>query len=170
MTGAGTTVVELSVVTGAGTTGTTVVSPLVEAVAGTTEGADTAGTKQSSNPASSSTTVSATGGEKTGATGAGAEGTDLVVRRLTDGKEKIFKLVSDYAFDKKGTMLVMKTTKAAKDSNSMAFVFIYNLSTEKIDAIMRSRNDAKNFSFDEEGTQPAFVVERVRVKKSRQKF
>ncbi len=106
------------------------------------------------------------------ASGAGAttEGTDLIVRRLTDGKEKTFKLVSDYTFDKKGTKLVIKTTKASKDSNSVAFLLLYNLATDKTDTIMRNLNEAKNFSFDEEGTQLAFVVERDSSTKALQKF
>jgi dipeptidyl aminopeptidase/acylaminoacyl peptidase len=102
--------------------------------------------------------------------GAAAEGTDLIVRRLSDGKEKTFKLVSDYTFDKKGTRLVIKTTKASKDSNSIAFVLLYNLASDKTDTIMRNLNDAKNFSFDEEGTQLAFVVERDSSTKALQKF
>jgi dipeptidyl aminopeptidase/acylaminoacyl peptidase len=101
---------------------------------------------------------------------AAAEGTDLVVRRLSDGREKIFKLVGDYAIDKQGTAIVMKTTKAAKDSNSTAFVLLYNPSTEKTDTLMRNLNDAKNFSFDEAGKQLAFVVERDSSTKALQKF
>jgi dipeptidyl aminopeptidase/acylaminoacyl peptidase len=102
--------------------------------------------------------------------GSAAEGTDLVVRRLSDGKEKTLKLVSDYAFDKKGTRLVLKTTKAAKDSNSIALVLLYNLQTEKMDTIMRGLSDGKNYSFDEEGTQLAFVAERDSSTKALQKF
>ena len=101
---------------------------------------------------------------------ASAEGTDLVIRRLSDGKEKIFKLVGDYAMDKQGTVIVMKTTKAAKDSNSMAFVLLYNPLTEKADTLMRNLNDARNFSFDESGKQLAFVVERDSSTKALQKF
>ena len=101
-------------------------------------------------------------GDDAAGAGAATEGTDLIVRRLSDGKEKTFKLVSDYTFDKKGTRLVMKTTKASKDSNSIAFVLLYNLAADKTDTIMRSLNEAKNFSFDEEGTQLAFVAERDR--------
>ena len=111
----------------------------------------------------------AEGDEAPGA-GAATEGTDLVVRRLGSGKEKTFKLVGDYLFDRKGTKLVMKTTKAAKDSASMAFVLLYNLATEKTDTILRSFNEVKNFSFDEEGTQLAFVVERDSSIKALQKF
>lgn len=102
--------------------------------------------------------------------GAAAEGTDLIVRRLGDGKEKTFKLVSDYAFDKKGTKLVLKTTKSAKDSNSVAYVLVYNLQSEKTDTIMRNLNDGKNFVFDEEGKQLAFVAERDSAAKALQKF
>jgi dipeptidyl aminopeptidase/acylaminoacyl peptidase len=109
-------------------------------------------------------------GDDASGAGSSAEGTDLVVRRLTDGKEKTFKLVSDYTFDKKGTKLVIKTTKASKDSNSIAFVLLYNLASDKTDTIMRNLNDAKNFSFDEEGTQLAFVVERDSSTKALQKF
>ena len=54
------------------------------------------------------------------ATAAASEGTDLIVRRMSDNKEKIFKLVSEYYFDKKGTRLLIETTKNSKDSNSKA--------------------------------------------------
>ena len=109
-------------------------------------------------------------GDDAAAAGAATEGTDLIVRRMSDGKEKTFKLVSDFAFDKKGTRLVMKTTKASKDSNSIALVLLYNLVADKTDTIMRKINDGKNFSFDEEGTQLAFVAERDSSTKALQKF
>ena len=109
-------------------------------------------------------------GDDTPGGGAAAEGTDLIVRRLSDGKEKTFKLISDYAFDKKGTRLVLKTTKAAKDTNSIAFVLMYNLASDKTDTLMRNLNDGKNFTFDEEGTQLAFVAERDSSTKALQKF
>ena len=109
-------------------------------------------------------------GDDASGSGAAAEGTDLIVRRLSDGKEKTFKLVSDYVFDKKGTRLALRTTKAAKDTNSIAFILLYDLASDKTDTIMRNLNDAKNFSFDEEGTQFAFVVERDSSTKALQKF
>lgn len=102
--------------------------------------------------------------------GAASEGTDLVVRRLSDNKERTFKLVSEYYFDKKGTKLLVETTKNSKDSNSRAAVLIYNLASEKLDTVMRSFNDAKNFGFDEEGVQLAFVAERDSSAKALQKF
>ncbi len=102
--------------------------------------------------------------------GAATEGTDLMVRRMSDGKEKTFKLVSEYLFDKKGTKLLIETTPKAKDSTSMGYVLLYNLSLEKTDTLMRNINDGKNFAFDEEGMQLAFVAERDSSKKALQKF
>ncbi len=102
--------------------------------------------------------------------GAATEGTDLVVKRLDSAREKIFKLVSEYYFDKQGTKLLIETTKNTKDSNSKAMVLIYNLVTEKIDTVMKGFNDGKNFSFDEEGKQLAFVAERDSSTKALQKF
>ncbi len=102
--------------------------------------------------------------------GAASEGTDLIVRRMSDNKEKTFKLVSEYYFDKKGTKLLIETTRNSKDSNSRAMVLIYNLSSEKTDTVMKAFNDAKSFGFDEEGAQLAFVAERDSSTKALQKF
>lgn len=102
--------------------------------------------------------------------GAASEGTDLVVRRLGDNKERTFKLVSEYYFDKKGTKLLIETTKNSKDSNSRAAVLLYNLASEKLDTVMKAFNDAKNFGFDEEGAQLAFVAERDSSARALQKF
>ncbi|MCB0709518.1 MAG: hypothetical protein KDC15_09040, partial [Chitinophagaceae bacterium] len=99
-----------------------------------------------------------------------AEGTDLIVRHLADGKEKTFKLVNDYRFDKKGTKLLIETTPKSKDSASMGYVLLYHLTSGKIDTLMRHFNDAKNYSFDEDGNQLAFVAERDSSKKALQKF
>lgn len=102
--------------------------------------------------------------------GASAEGTDLVVRNMADGKVKTFKLVAEYLFDKKGNRLLIETTKAAKDSNSVAYVLLYTPASGKTDTLMRNFNDGKNFAFDEEGMQLAFVAERDSSKKALQKF
>lgn len=105
-----------------------------------------------------------------GGPGAGGDGTDLVVRRTSDNKERTFKLVSDYLFDKKGTRLLIETGKNPKDSNSKALVLLYNLQTEKVDTVMRGFNDGKSFVFSEDGTQLAFLAERDSSTKALQKF
>lgn len=102
--------------------------------------------------------------------GSGADGTDLVVRNVSTGKERTFTLVSDYLFDEKGSRLLIETSKNSKDSNSKAMVLIYNLAADRLDTVMRGFNDAKNFAFDKEGEQLAFVAERDSSTKALQKF
>lgn len=101
---------------------------------------------------------------------ANTEGTELNVKNLTTGAIRSFKLVSEYLFDEKGKSLLIKTTKNSKDSNSKAFVLIYRLQSGQVDTLMKSLNDAKNFAFDEAGSQLAFVAERDSSSKSLQKF
>jgi dipeptidyl aminopeptidase/acylaminoacyl peptidase len=102
--------------------------------------------------------------------GAASEGTDLVVRNNATGKTKLFKLVSEYYFDKKGTTLLIETTKNSKDSNSRATVLLYKPATEKIDTVLKAGNDFKNYVFDEEGKQLAFIAERDSAAKALTKF
>ncbi len=105
------------------------------------------------------------------AAGAGAsEGTDLVLKNLTDNRETVFTLVSEYYFDKKGTRLLIETTKGSKDSNSKALVLMYNLLSQKTDTVLKAFNDCKNYSFDETGNQLAFVAERDSSEKALLKF
>ena len=98
------------------------------------------------------------------------EGTELTVKNLMSGNDRKFKLVNDYSFDKKGTHLLIKTSKAPKDTFSKSYVLLYHLQNEKLDTIFKGFNDAKNFVFDEEGQQLAFVAERDSTAKSLQKF
>ena len=44
------------------------------------------------------------------------EGTELTVKNLTSGKDKKFKLVNEYYFDKYATQLLIKTGKVPKDT------------------------------------------------------
>lgn len=104
------------------------------------------------------------------AAGKTTEGTDLTVRELATGTEKKFKLVNDYLFDKKGTRLLIAVTKNPKDTNSKAFLLMYDLQKNHVDTVMKAFNDAKNFVFDEEGQQLSFVAERDSAAKALQKF
>ena len=99
-----------------------------------------------------------------------SEGTDLVIRNLTNNLEITFKLVSEFYFDKKGTRLLIETTKKSKDSSSKAFVLLYNLQKMRIDTILAKFNDAKNYAFDETGNQLTFVAERDSSEKALLKF
>ena len=109
-------------------------------------------------------------GDESTAAAAALEGTELIVKNLVTGIGLSFKLVSEYLFDEKGNRLLIETTKNRKDTNSKAFILIYKLATGKIDTLMKELNDAKNFSFDEEGNQLAFLAERDSSNKALQKF
>lgn len=88
------------------------------------------------------------------------DGTEVVLRRLDNGKEVAFKSINEYYFDKKGTKLLLEVSKNTKDSTSKALVLLYDIKAARTDTVMRGFNDAKNYAFDEEGNQLAFVSER----------
>jgi dipeptidyl aminopeptidase/acylaminoacyl peptidase len=98
------------------------------------------------------------------------EGTDLILRNLQTGEERKYILVSDYLFSKKGEKLVIGTTKKNNDSLSRAFVLLFNSASGKADTLLKGFNDIKNYAFDEDASQLAFVAERDSSAKSRRKF
>ncbi len=98
------------------------------------------------------------------------EGTDLVLRNLFTGEEKIFPLVSEFYFDKKGTKLLLETTRSTKDSLSKNSVWIVDLGSLQKKLISSGGNEFKNYSFSEDGSQLAFVAERTAKPKDLQKF
>ncbi|HEY0676735.1 MAG TPA: prolyl oligopeptidase family serine peptidase [Chitinophagaceae bacterium] len=98
------------------------------------------------------------------------EGTDMVLRNLTTGSEKKFKLVTDYIFSEKGNAFLVETSRKNGDTNSVAALVWVDPSSGKSDTIMKRFNDAKSFSFDREGSQLAFVAERDSVAKALRKF
>lgn len=98
------------------------------------------------------------------------EGAQIVLRKLADGVEKKFDRVGEYYFDKKGTRLLIETVKDKKDSNSKAYVLLYDLSSGRVDTVMKDFNDCRGFSFDETGRQLAFTAERDSSEKALIKF
>lgn len=101
---------------------------------------------------------------------AGNEGSDLVLHNLFTGKQRTFKYVSDYTFNKFGQKLVLRFTKAPKDSNSKSAVAIYDLRREVLDTVLKGGNDFKGFAFTEDGSKLAFVAERDTATKALHKF
>ncbi|MBB1282898.1 S9 family peptidase [Flavisolibacter sp. BT320] len=100
----------------------------------------------------------------------GGMGSDLVLHNLYNGKQKVFKNVSEYAFSKGGQKLVLRFTKAPRDSNSKPAVAIYDTKRDALDTILKGGNDFKNFAFSEDGSRLAFVAERDTATKALQKF
>src|SRR5688572_28127831 len=98
------------------------------------------------------------------------EGTELVLKNLKNGEEKVFPFVSEYFFDKGGKKLLVEATKNSKDSLSKAAVLLVDLENMKTDTISRGGNDFKNFTFSDDGSQLAFVAERDAKPKDLYKF
>ena len=98
------------------------------------------------------------------------EGTELILRNMSTGEQKNFKLVSEYFFNKKGNVLIVETTKKSNDLVTKATVVRIDLATSNEAIIFKNFNDAKGYRMDEEGLQLAFVAERDSSSKSLQKF
>ncbi len=98
------------------------------------------------------------------------EGTDLVVRNLTTGELKIYPLVSEYYFNKKGNILLMETTKKTGDTKVKPSVVKLDITSGNAATIFVGFNDAKSYRMDETGIQLVFVAERDSSAKSLQKF
>lgn len=97
-------------------------------------------------------------------------GTDLILRNLATGQEKIFSNVLEYYFSKKGQKLLIETAKNPKDSLSRPSVVYYDLKTSEAKVLSRGGNEFKNFSMTEDGSQVAWLAERDARPKELQKF
>jgi dienelactone hydrolase len=98
------------------------------------------------------------------------EGTELVLRNLYTGEEKVFPLASEYYFSKPGNTFIIETTRSNTDTLKKASVLWYSLANGKTDTVFRGFNEAKNFVLDDAGTQLAFIAERDSSAKALQKF
>lgn len=108
--------------------------------------------------------------EEPAAGGTANAGSDLVLRSLATGKDKVFKNVVDYYFNTYGQKLMMRTSKSPRDSGSKAAVLMYDLAKEKLDTVLKGGNDFKGFAFTEDGSKAAFVAERDTNTKALQRF
>lgn len=108
--------------------------------------------------------------EEPGGTAGAAEGTDLVLRNLVQGREKTFKNVVDYSFNKYGQKLVMRVSKSAKDSPGVNAVLVYDLQQNRLDTILKGGNDFRSFALSGDGKKIAFLADRDTNTKALQKF
>lgn len=100
----------------------------------------------------------------------GEEGTELMIRYLSNNQKRSILLVNEYVISKYGNVAAIKTTKKNGDTKSHAFVLQLTAQTNKIDTVLKTFNDAKSFVFDDAGKQLVFVAERDSTKKESQKF
>lgn len=87
------------------------------------------------------------------------EGTDLIVKNLNSGVDRIFKYVSDYTFSKDGKQLVFACTGSKKDKQAPQGVFLLNTEKGTLKTLVKGKGNFKNFVFDEENEHLAFLGE-----------
>jgi dipeptidyl aminopeptidase/acylaminoacyl peptidase len=97
-------------------------------------------------------------------------GTNLVVRNLSSGEEKVFANVTDYYFSKKDDKLLIRKAKNAKDTTSSTGVILYDLKNAGIISLSNGGNDFKNFTMTDDASQIAYVAERDARPNDLQKF
>ncbi|HEX2606471.1 MAG TPA: prolyl oligopeptidase family serine peptidase [Flavisolibacter sp.] len=104
------------------------------------------------------------------ATGSGnTEGSDLVLRDLAGKKDKVFKNVTDYLFNERGTRLLLEISKT-KEPGSKNAVLLYDLKKLTLVTLLAGGNDFRNFALSEDGHKIAFAAERDTNSKALQKF
>jgi dipeptidyl aminopeptidase/acylaminoacyl peptidase len=97
-------------------------------------------------------------------------GSDLILRNLATGEEKIFNNVLEYYFSKTNEKLLLEMAKNPKDSASSPQVLLVDCKSGKSTALSRNGNDFKNFTMTDDGSQVAYVAERDAKPKDLQKF
>lgn len=88
------------------------------------------------------------------------EGTDLILRKLTAGTQKIFRSVTDYSLSQNGKYLAYVSSGSKKDSLNMPGVFWYDIEHDALKRISSGKGTYKNLSFDETDNQFAFTAEK----------
>ncbi len=97
-------------------------------------------------------------------------GSDLWLRNLKTGQEKLFKNVTEYSFSKKGQKLLIEQSRDPKDSLSKILVLLYDLRKGFADTLSRGGNEFKNFTMTDDGSQIAYVAERDSKPKDLEKY
>lgn len=98
------------------------------------------------------------------------EGTELVLRNLTDGNEQKIKLVQEYYFSKYGNSFIVETTKKNGNSKIFSNAIMYHLQNQQIDTVLYKFTDARQFVFNEEGNKMAFVASYDTTKNEQKEF
>ena len=97
-------------------------------------------------------------------------GSDLVLRNLITGNERMYKNVSDFYFSKNGAKLLMQVKSDPKDSLSKSFVVLLDIRSDKLDTLSRGINDFRNMAMTDDGSKLAYTAERDARPKDLQKF
>jgi dipeptidyl aminopeptidase/acylaminoacyl peptidase len=97
-------------------------------------------------------------------------GTELRLRNLQTGEEKLFKNVAEYYFSKNGRKLLLEQSRDPKDSLSKITVLLHDMQKGFADTLSKGGNEFKNFALTDDGSQVAYVAERDAKSKELEKF
>ncbi|MGZ8558618.1 MAG: alpha/beta hydrolase family protein [Chitinophagaceae bacterium] len=108
-------------------------------------------------------------GDDTSGVAAGA-GSDLHLRNLENGQEKLFKNVAEYSFSKNGQKLLIVQSSYSKDSLSKIIVLLYDLQKGFADTLSMGGNEFKSYTMTDDGSQVAYLAERDAKPKELEKY
>jgi len=97
-------------------------------------------------------------------------GSDLMLRNLITGNERMYRNVSDFYFSKNGAKLLMQVKSDPKDSLSKSFVILLDIRSDKLDTLSRGINEFRNMAMTDDGSKLAYTAERDARPKDLQKF
>jgi dipeptidyl aminopeptidase/acylaminoacyl peptidase len=97
----------------------------------------------------------------------GDKASEVVIRRLQDGREWTFQQISEYKISKKGNRIVLASV--GKDSTEKAGVRVFDTTTLADKAVLAGKGTYKQLVWDEEGNQLVFLADRD-TSKSKQRF
>lgn len=95
---------------------------------------------------------------------------DLTIRNLYTGEERIIRNVYEYTFSKDGKHLLVETSRDLKDSLSKASVTYFDLETKSSKLLSKGGNEFKYLTISDDGKQVAYLAERDAAPKALQKF
>ncbi|GAB3930357.1 S9 family peptidase [Mucilaginibacter myungsuensis] len=90
------------------------------------------------------------------------EGSELTVKQLISGKQRVIKYVTDYTFNKSGKLLAFVAVAPAKNApkDAKTGVFVYDIEKDTIKAISTGKGTYRAPVFDDAGSQIAFAAEK----------
>ena len=97
-------------------------------------------------------------------------GSDLMLRNLITGNERMYRNVSDFYFSKNGAKLLMQVKSDPKDSLSKSIVVLLDIRSDKLDTVSRGINEFRNMAMTDDGSKLAYTAERDARPKDLQKF
>lgn len=95
---------------------------------------------------------------------------NLLLINTSTGEKQTFLQVNDYAFNKKGSHLLLRQNLNLIDTAEAARLILYQLNNKTTDTVLRGGNDFKNLVLSDDGTQAAFIAERFSLPKATEKF